>query len=231
MVYNIFSFPHVWYFFLPLKLTFSLVWCTPQSNHCTFNQSRPLHSYHFVDYANWDSFCMRWCTDLTVLTSSLTTPLSIQPKNILRKRLHKRRRAIHPLHTSYLTFGDVGINLLRPFQMTTKQLGRFVLILKKTARKRDKTNRIFWVRLFPNFPLTRKVLNSRMGKGKGKYKCWSLRIAGNATIVELERIKFGRFLYLMKQIRARTTTLVCPIFQSPVRIPLFVLATGSRVKL
>jgi ribosomal protein L16/L10AE len=45
---------------------------------------------------------------------------------------------------------------------------RLKLFLKKAARKTDKTLRRVWVNTFPHIPLTKKVIGSRMGKGKGK---------------------------------------------------------------
>nr|APW82385.1 ribosomal protein L16 [Urostyla grandis] len=70
-----------------------------------------------------------------------------------------------------------------------------------------------------------------MGKGKGKYKSWTLRIRGNTTFVEVERIKRGRFLYMARQIRARTTPLLSIIHRTSIRSPLPILHTAARLRL
>jgi len=54
--------------------------------------------------------------------------------------------------------------------LKSNNLNNFKLILKKLTKKSNITKRKFWFNLFPQLPLTKKIIGSRMGKGKGKIK-------------------------------------------------------------
>ena len=61
--------------------------------------------------------------------------------------------------------------------------GIFKKVLKKLSR-RAKVSKIFkkknvWIFWKPNYPLTKKSKNSRMGKGKGPFLRWSFRVAAH----------------------------------------------------
>jgi ribosomal protein L16/L10AE len=49
-----------------------------------------------------------------------------------------------------------------------KAIFKIKLFLKKSVRRSNITNRLLWLNIFPHIPVTKKVIGSRMGKGKGK---------------------------------------------------------------
>ena len=81
--------------------------------------------------------------------------------------MQKNRKIIHFKHNK-LNYGQVGLKLLQPLRLTSRHIFRFKLFLKKGSKRVDKTYRKLWFNIFPTLPLTKKVLGSRMGKGKGK---------------------------------------------------------------
>ena len=93
----------------------------------------------------------------------------LQPRKFKFKLKHKRRRLNYNVRlTRKLIFGDAGLVLTKPLIINSKKMFRLKLFLKKAARRSDKTGRKVWVNAFPHLPLTKKVIGSRMGKGKGK---------------------------------------------------------------
>lgn len=95
--------------------------------------------------------------------------LVLQPRKFKFKLKHKRRRLNYNVRlTRKLIFGDAGLVLTKPLIINSKKMFRLKLFLKKAARRSDKTGRKVWVNAFPHLPLTKKVIGSRMGKGKGK---------------------------------------------------------------
>jgi ribosomal protein L16/L10AE len=52
--------------------------------------------------------------------------------------------------------------------MSSKQIFRLKVFLKKAVRKPDITKRLVWFNAFPHMPLTKKPKGMRMGKGAGK---------------------------------------------------------------
>jgi large subunit ribosomal protein L16 len=98
----------------------------------------------------------------------------LQPRNFIYKRKHKGRSLLtfnNSLPTKNLTFGGAGLMILKPIHLTSNQLFRFKLFLKRAVKKSDYTRRFVWFLAFPHIPLTRKPNGVRMGKGKGKLEC------------------------------------------------------------
>lgn len=96
----------------------------------------------------------------------------LQPRTFVYKRRHKKRKCLSFNNPSTgLNFGSAGLLLLRPVQLTSNQLFRFKLFLKRASKKTDSTKRFVWFHAFPHLPLTRKPNGIRMGKGKGKLEC------------------------------------------------------------
>jgi large subunit ribosomal protein L16 len=98
-----------------------------------------------------------------------------------------------------LMYGDCGLLLLRPVQLSSHHLFRFKLFLKRAMRKTDKTRRFVWFHAFPHVPLSKKPDGLRMGKGKGKLDCWFTAIPGGIILFEFKNLRYGRSRYFMKQ--------------------------------
>jgi large subunit ribosomal protein L16 len=96
----------------------------------------------------------------------------LQPRHFKYKTRQKARRVLsYKRDHNKLTYGDAGLLLLRPVQLTSHHLFRFKLFLKRAMRKTDKTRRFVWFHAFPHIPLSKKPDGLRMGKGKGKLDC------------------------------------------------------------
>ena len=76
---------------------------------------------------------------------------------------------------------------------------RLKLFLKKSARRTDKTSRKVWINTFPHIPLTKKVIGSRMGKGKGKLSIWFNKLSTGVIFIEVKNLRPGRAKYFLKQ--------------------------------
>ena len=66
-------------------------------------------------------------------------------------------------------------------------------LIKRSFRVRRKSRHKFykktaWVFLKPNFPISRKSKNSRMGKGIGSFTRWSMRLRSNHLILKVKRL-------------------------------------------
>ena len=98
----------------------------------------------------------------------------LQPRHFVYKRKQKNRSVLSfnsNYNQKYLRFGSSGLFLLRPAQLTSEQIFRFKLFLKKASKRSDYTRRFVWFHEFPHLPLTKKPNGTRMGKGKGKLEC------------------------------------------------------------
>lgn len=128
--------------------------------------------------------------------------MSLSPKKFDFKNRHKQRKFLN-FRYQKLTYGHFGLKLLQPLWVSGKQILRYKLLIKKSAKRADKTCRKVWFNLFPHLPMTKKVAGSRMGKGKGKLAGWIAQLSPGVNMFELKNARPGRAVYFFKQVAYR----------------------------
>ena len=126
----------------------------------------------------------------------------LRPRKFFYKNFQKKR-SFKFFKRLKLSYGIAGLYLLQPLKLTSKQIFKYKLFLKKSTRKSDKTLRFMWFNIFPHLPLTRKVEGSRMGKGKGKLTTWLIEISAGNYLFEFKNLRSGRLKYFLNQISLR----------------------------
>ena len=130
----------------------------------------------------------------------------LQPRRYVYKTKQKKRTNFFFTKKNNLKYGTFGILILNSLQLTSKQIFRFFIFLKKTSRKTDKTKRQFWFNVFPHLPLTRKPKGVRMGKGIGKLSLWFTKIRPGTLLVEFTNLRLGRAKYFSRQLTFKLNT-------------------------
>ncbi len=106
----------------------------------------------------------------------------LQPKKMKWRKQQKGRRKGNATAGNRLNFGDYGLQALDRGWITDRQIeaGRVAIIrfLKRSGK--------LWVRIFPDKPLTKKPLETRMGKGKGTPEVYVAVIKPGRIMFELE---------------------------------------------
>lgn len=146
----------------------------------------------------------------------------LQPRKFKYKSSHKNRRINNKLKTKHkVLFGQVGLKLCQPLRLNSKNIFRLKLFLNKSARRGEETRRKVWLNVFPHWPLTKKHVGSRMGKGTGKLKTWFSKLNTGHIFIELKNLRLGRSLFFMKQVQQRLKCFSKIIWksQNSVRIP------------
>jgi len=69
---------------------------------------------------------------------------------------------------STIAFGDFGLKSLEPIWITSRQIEACRVAL---SRKMKRDGQV-WIRIFPDKPVSKKPLETRMGKGKGAPEFW-----------------------------------------------------------
>lgn len=126
----------------------------------------------------------------------------LQPRKFIFKGRQKQRKKKR-FKREGLSYGLTGLQLHNPLKITSKQVFRLSIFLKRSVRKQEKTQRFLWLNLFPHLPLTKKVKGSRMGKGTGKLTLWFTFLPAGIFFVEFKNLRPGRLHYFSKQIEAR----------------------------
>jgi len=149
----------------------------------------------------------------------------LQPRKFKRKSKQKNR-TVYKWTLNKLTYGDCGLKSLQPLRMSSRQIFRFKVFLKKAVRKPDITGRLVWFNTFPHLPLTKKPKGQRMGKGAGKLNSWQIQMRGGVFIFEFKNLRPGRAIKFFKRAATKIPTPTLIHFNSFQRIK---LNGGSRV--
>lgn len=128
----------------------------------------------------------------------------LRPRKFNYKNAFKRRRLINAkIKSNLFRFGTQSLVITENVVLTSQKMFRLKLLLKKSSRRSDKTSRKLWFNAFPHLPLTKKVIGSRMGKGKGKLNSWFTTLPAGSTLFEVKNLRRGRLIYFSRQIRYR----------------------------
>ena len=80
-----------------------------------------------------------------------------------------------------MSFGEYGLQALEPRWVTSRQIEAARVALTHFVKRGGK----IWVRIFPDKPVTKKPLETRMGKGKGAPEMWVVVIKPGRVLFEL----------------------------------------------
>ncbi len=87
----------------------------------------------------------------------------LQPKRMkYRKQMRGRMRG-QASRGVEVAFGEYGLQALEPGWITARQIEAARRAIVRHVRRRGK----YWIRIFPDKPVTAKPAETRMGKGKG----------------------------------------------------------------
>jgi len=92
----------------------------------------------------------------------------LMPKRVkYRKQFRGRMRGMAKGGTELLN-GEFGLQALEPAWITSRQIEAIRRTIVRQMRRRGK----YWIRIFPDKPVTAKPAETRMGKGKGSVDHW-----------------------------------------------------------
>lgn len=105
----------------------------------------------------------------------------LMPKRVKwRKQMRGRMRG-KAQRGNTVTFGDFGLLALEPGWVSARQIEAARRAVVRTMRRRGK----FWIRIFPDKPVTQKPAETRMGKGKGNVEFWVAVVKPGRVMFEI----------------------------------------------
>jgi large subunit ribosomal protein L16 len=108
----------------------------------------------------------------------------MMPKKVkFRKQQRGRRRGL-ATRGQKISFGDYGLQALEPGWLTARQIEAGRIALTRHVKRGGK----IWIRIFPDKPVTKKPLETRMGKGKGAPEEWVAVIKPARILYEMEGV-------------------------------------------
>lgn len=92
----------------------------------------------------------------------------LMPKRVKWRRAHRGRRCGNAKRGSLVNFGDFGLKALEDAWITSRQIEACRVAMTRRMKRDGKV----WIRIFPDKPVSKKPLETRMGKGKGAPEFW-----------------------------------------------------------
>ncbi len=92
----------------------------------------------------------------------------LMPKRVKFRKQHRGRRAGRAMRGNAISFGDYGLVALEAGWVSSRQIESARIAMTRHIKRGGKV----WIRVFPDKPITKKPLETRMGKGKGPVEGW-----------------------------------------------------------
>ncbi len=103
----------------------------------------------------------------------------LMPKRVKFRKQQRGRMTGKAYRGSRVAFGDFGLKALEPGWITSRQIEAARIAITRRMKRDGKV----WIRIFPDKPVSKKPLETRMGKGKGAPEFW-------VSVVKPGRIMF-----------------------------------------
>lgn len=108
----------------------------------------------------------------------------LMPKKLKYRKQFRGRMRGNAKGGTQLLNGDYGIQALEPGWVTSRQIEAMRIAVVRHMRRRGK----YWIRIFPDKPVTQKPAETRMGKGKGAVDHWVAVVKPGRIMLELEGV-------------------------------------------
>jgi large subunit ribosomal protein L16 len=108
----------------------------------------------------------------------------LAPKKVKhRKQMRGKRRGL-AWAGSDMNFGDYGLISLEAAWLTSRQIEAARIAITRHMKRVGQV----WIRIFPDKPVSKKPLETRMGKGKGAPEYWVAVIRPGRILFECEGV-------------------------------------------
>ena len=108
----------------------------------------------------------------------------LMPKRTKFRKQQRGRMRGKATRGSSLTFGEIGLKALEPAWISNTQIEAARVAINRKIKRGGK----MWIRIFPDKPITKKPLETRMGKGKGNPEEWVAVIKPARILYEMEGV-------------------------------------------
>lgn len=109
------------------------------------------------------------------------------PKKVKHRKWHKGRRRNKGRATRMLdlAFGSVGLKATSHHWVSSRQIESARRVITRYTRKGGK----YWIRIFPDKPVTQKGEQSTMGSGKGAVEYYAAVVKPGMILFEMDGIE------------------------------------------
>jgi len=105
----------------------------------------------------------------------------LMPKKTKYRKMMKGRNRGYATRGTQLTYGTIGIKAVEAGRINSRQIEAARIAMTRHVQRQAK----IWICVFPDKPLTKKPLETRMGNGKGGVEEWVMNIKPGRIIFEM----------------------------------------------
>lgn len=129
--------------------------------------------------------------------------MALMPKRVKHRKEQRGRIKGTATRGHTVVFGEYGLQALEPCWLSASQIEAGRVAATHFLAREGKV----WIRVFPHKPISKKPLETRMGKGKGEPEYWAAVVRPGAVLFEVGGVTED----MAKQALARTA------YKMPVR--------------
>ena len=110
----------------------------------------------------------------------------LMPKRTKYRKLQRGRMKGKSQNGASIAFGEHAIKAVECGKISSKQIEAARVAINRKVKRGGK----LWIRIFPDYPFTKKPAETRMGKGKGNPEGWEARIKPGRILFEMAGVDF-----------------------------------------
>ena len=103
------------------------------------------------------------------------------PKRVKYRRVHRGRMTGKATRGNFVSNGEYGIQALEPAWITSNQIEAARIAMTRYIKRGGQV----WIKIFPDKPVTKKPLGTRMGSGKGAPEYWVAVVKPGRVMFEI----------------------------------------------
>ena len=108
----------------------------------------------------------------------------LQPKKTKFRKQQKGRNRGLATRANKVSFGEFGLKATGRGRLTARQIEAARIAINRTVKRGGK----LYIRVFPDKPISKKPLETRMGKGKGNVEYWVAQVQPGRMLYEMEGV-------------------------------------------
>jgi len=109
----------------------------------------------------------------------------LAPKKLKYRKKQKGRIKGPAVKGSTIAFGDVALKTLEPGKISSQQIEAARIAIMRHIKRGGKV----WIRMFPDYPVTKKPAETRMGSGKGAPEGWAAPVRAGRILYEVKGVE------------------------------------------
>ena len=105
----------------------------------------------------------------------------LRPKRVKYRRVHRGRMKGKALRGNKVSHGEFGLQATEPCWITSNQIEAARVAMTRYTKRGGQV----WIKIFPDKPVSKKPLGSRMGSGKGAPEYWVAVVKPGRVMFEI----------------------------------------------